>query len=74
MAKFHCWPVREFFAVYHTVLGQVVAQLVEVMHHKTGRPGFDFAWSPWKFSSDQIHQYAFSSHGVNSASKGNEYQ
>jgi hypothetical protein len=51
-----------------------VAHVVETLRLKTGRPGFDFPWSPRKYSSDLIFQSVFSSHGVHSVSNRNEYQ
>ena len=61
-------------AAYLLRQSRAVAQLVEAFRHKIGRPGFDFWWNPWKFSSDVILLSAFSSPVVHSASNRNGYQ
>jgi len=52
----------------------VLGSLFEALRHKTRGSGFDSLYSPWKFSSDLFLLSAFSSPGVHSASKRNDYQ
>jgi len=56
-----------------SLLGFVVAQLVEALHYKSEGHGFDSRWCHWNFSLTKSFRPHYGP-GANSASNRNEYQ